>query len=292
MNIIYFGSAGPLSCEPLRALLSSGCKVAAIAVDSLHEYNLFISDIPTINATAESIESLALLNDIPLIKLTNNLSENSSEICAYQPDIILVSCYGRRLPDDILSIPKIGCFNIHPSLLPAYRGPAPVFWQFREGEPEFGVTLHRMSSRYDSGNIISQKKITIPDGVSKRQANSLLAHGAAELLKQALPVLQRGQFTEMPQNEDAASYQGFPTQDDYRVSIQWTAKRMYNFMCATWQPSIAFSCEVDGRIVRLLQAHSYQDETNQEIQGKRYSIKDHQITLACQQGIIRCQFAE
>lgn len=292
MNIVYFGSAGSLSCTPLRALLSSGYKISAIAVDSLHDNKLFISDIPTINAASQSVESMALLCDIPLIKLTDKLSENRLEICAYKPDIILVSCYGRRLPDAILSIPQIGCFNIHPSLLPAYRGPDPVFWQFREGAPEFGVTLHQMTSRYDSGNIVSQKRMTIPDGVSKRQANSLLAHAAAKLLLQVLPVLQNSQFKKMPQDEDNASYQSFPTQDDYRVSIQWTARRMYNFMSAYRQPGIAFSCEVDGRIYRLLEALSYQDEVNQEMQGKRYSIKDHQITLACQQGMIRCQLAE
>ena len=149
-----------------------------------------------------------------------------------------------------------------------------------------------MSPQFDCGELILQSPISLPQGINKNQAKILLAHAAVELLKQALPILQDGQSIEMAQDEGAASYQAFPTQNDYRVSVQWTARRMYNFMCAYGQPGIVFSCEVDGRVYSLLHAHSYQDDVDEEMQAKRYSIKGQQITLGCQQGMVRCQLAE
>jgi len=95
--------------------------------------------------------------------MNNNYSNSTYKIEKYQPDIIIVSCYARRLPQSILSLARKGSFNVHPSLLPKYRGPNPIFWQLREGEKEYGITLHRMTNDFDACDIISQQKVNVDD---------------------------------------------------------------------------------------------------------------------------------
>ena len=113
MNILYIGSSGPLSYLPLQALISSPFNVCAVAIDSITE-----NCLPTVNKESETLESLAFYNNIPLIKLTKNTATNVAAISKIQPDIILVSCYARKLPKEIILLAKTACFNIHPSLLP------------------------------------------------------------------------------------------------------------------------------------------------------------------------------
>ena len=162
MKIIYIGSSGPLSLIPLQALINSKYTICAIGVDEDNN-----SEFNIINSDSISIQSLAFDNSIPLVKLNKDFTDMDSKISLFQPDIILVSCYARLIPQSVFSLANVGAFNLHPSLLPLFRGPTPLFWQFREGISDFGVTLHRMNSEFDTGNIISQKNVEMTDGINK-----------------------------------------------------------------------------------------------------------------------------
>jgi methionyl-tRNA formyltransferase len=285
MNILYIGSSGPLSFLPLEALIHSQFSPTAIAVDSIkHDV------ISTINKNSNSLEALAFFNNIPLIKLTKNLSTNISKISEIQPDIIFVSCYARKLPIEIISLAKIGCFNVHPSMLPAYRGPTPLFWQFRNGEEKFGVTLHRMTSKYDAGNIISQRSMDMPDGVSKEDASKLLATLASKMLLTSLPLIEQGTVNDIPQNETISSYHSFPQNEDYRVSVSWTAKRLYNFIKANKREGVFFPCEIAGKDYELIEATSYQEEAYLELIDREFFISDDVLSFKCQKGYLQCVF--
>jgi len=131
LKILYIGSSGPLSFIPLQTLLDAGQSVCAIGWAADNKSALEDQGIPVMTANQGSIAPLARLHDIPVINLSGPWSQSADDIGKYSPDIIMVSCFARRLPDPVLSIPRIGCFNLHPSLLPAYRGPVPLFWQFR-----------------------------------------------------------------------------------------------------------------------------------------------------------------
>ena len=183
-KIIYIGSSGPLSAIPLQALLACGYGVCAIACEADDTPAVQHQSILVLGENTGSIATLARLHNIPLIDLSGSWSQRVDEIASYSPDVILVSCFARRLPETILSIPSIGCFNLHPSLLPAYRGPVPLFWQFRAGVEAFGVTLHRMSSQLDAGNIVAQTTLAMPDGISGQGASKLLAQAGGRLLLQ------------------------------------------------------------------------------------------------------------
>ncbi len=282
MNILYIGSEGPLSLIPLQSLIKSKHNVCAFAFDE--QLN---SDFNVINSG--STQSLALNNSIPLIKLNKNYTNVVSQIQSYQPDVILVSCYARLLPRSILSLAKKGCFNIHPSLLPYFRGPNPLFWQFREGINNFGVTLHCMTEEFDTGDIISQKSVNIQDGINKNEATELLADAASNLILDFLDNVSKNNIYEVAQDNTLSSYQSYPTKNDYTVSTSWPAKRIYNFIHGYKEKGVSFLCEVNGHNFKLVDALSYQDGAYNNMGDKKIVIEGELITFACQSGYIQCK---
>jgi len=283
MNIVYIGSSGPLSTIPLQTLINSKFNISAVAIDSNKN-----DTIPNINKNSDSLASLAFYNNVPLVKLTKKVASNVAAIKKYQPDIILVSCYARKISNEIAQLAKVGCFNIHPSLLPKYRGPTPLFWQFKKGEENFGVTLHRVTEKFDQGNIIAQQKIKMPDGISKAAASILLAKLASKIILKTLPLLQNENFKEVTQDEAIASYQSYFKKEDYAVSVNWTAKRLYNFIAAHKRTMITFPCEIDGKVYELVDAVSYQANAYSEVGGALYFLEKDTIFFKCKEGYAQC----
>jgi methionyl-tRNA formyltransferase len=105
------------------------------------------------------------------------------------PDLICAACFPRLLPGRWLDRPRFGCLNLHPSLLPAYRGRDPLVDQFKAGERHTGVTLHFMDEGVDTGDIVSQAEVPFPDGITLSEAESLTAQAGAQLLLEALRLL-------------------------------------------------------------------------------------------------------
>ena len=272
MNIVYIGSVGHLSYIPLRALIESKYTVCALVVE-----NNPVSDFNV--TTSGSIQTLAINNSILLVKL--------NEIPSYEPDIILVSCYARRLPQSILSLAKKGSFNIHPSLLPKFRGPTPLFWQFRQGVNKFGVTIHRMMEEFDTGNIVSQQSVNMPDGINKYEATKILANVASELMLKTLDSIEN--LSDINQNNELASYQSYPTESDYMVSTLWPAKRIYNFINAYKGSGVSFLCVVGGKEFKLIDAYSYQDEPYNNMAEEIVVLQDDKITMACMNSYVQCK---
>ncbi len=255
-----------------------GATVCAVAVEDNSEANSRASSIPVLPDDRESLESFAFLNDIPLIRLSRDWSRNRDLLQHYAPDIILVSCFGRKLPDAILALPAVGCFNLHPSLLPAYRGPVPLFWQFRHGVHAFGITLHRMTPLLDAGDIIAQAGVELPGGIDHQQASRLLAEAGSKLL-------QRDEWAGCAQDESKASYYGFPAAADFAVSTTWSARRMYNFICATRERQRVYPCKVAGRVYRLVDADLCRESGRSAL-----LIEGERITLPCSPGFVRARF--
>jgi methionyl-tRNA formyltransferase len=257
MNILYIGSSGPLSLTPLRILLESDHTMVAVGFDANRDSFLADPRVSIIAAENESIEILARMTGTPVINLYAPIAQCVQEISQLRPDIVIVSCFDRILPVEILSLAKYGCFNLHPSLLPAYRGPVPLFWQFHDAADNTGISLHRMTSKIDAGPVVAQAPVKLPDGVSNMLATSLLAEKGAELILDFLARLENGDVIEHIQDEREASYMGYPHDDDFRVYTDWSARRIYNFMNATSHWGRVYPCELDGKLITLAQAESY-----------------------------------
>lgn len=288
MKILYIGSAGDLSLQPLRYLLQSDHQVCAVAVD-LHPA-LTDSDprFPVFTEDKAAIETLARASALPVINLYAPLQDIIATITRLQPDLILVSCYARKLPQTLLDIPALGGFNFHPSLLPAYRGPAPVFWQFRDGISEFGVTLHRMTQSMDAGEIAAQSTVMMPDGVTQDRAHQLLAEAYVECLPDFLSAVASGSLHACEQNESEMSYQSFPMIDDFRVDTDWSAKRIFNFICATAHYGAVYPCAIAGTDYRLRSVLGYSE---QQLPDDECVIDGDTIQMACNPGVLLARLA-
>lgn len=167
-------------------------------------------------------------------------------------DIGLVACFTRRIPPAILQVPRFGFLNYHPSLLPAYRGPVPLFWQLRDGAPT-GVTIHYLDEGLDTGDIVAQTKVGLPEGCSGYEADMVLARAAGELLDDVLNELAGGVVNRQPQPQ-GGSYFSFPELDDFTLSMTWPALRAYNFMRGTGEWGRPYRLALEDESIWLSEA--------------------------------------
>lgn len=174
-------------------------------------------------------------------------------------DLVCVACFPWRIPDALLPLPTYGFLNLHPSRLPAYRGPAPLFWQLRDGLQQGGVTVHWMDAAFDSGPIAAQSALALPVGATSAELDQLHALTGADLLLDALHQLAAGCRPAQPQGGDG-SRQSWPMAADFRLDRQWSARHAYNFICGTDEWRQPYPILVDGEELLLRRALAYLPE--------------------------------
>ena len=149
------------------------------------------------------------------------------------PHFIVLACYPRRLPPELAAMARSGCINVHPSLLPRYRGPEPLFAQFRAGERDTGVTLHLATPELDAGPILLQQAVPLEDGSNRAAAEHALAVGGADLLATVVRLWPTGRIRPRPQESGAATYAPWPGREATEIPPHWAARRAFNFLLAT-----------------------------------------------------------
>jgi methionyl-tRNA formyltransferase len=158
------------------------------------------------------------------------------KIRAMQPDLILSVYYRHMIPEAILQLAPLGAFNLHGSLLPKYRGRAPINWAVLHGEPRIGMTLHRMVKRADAGEIIDQEGVAIgPDDTAEEAFRKVLPC-ATTVLGRQIDKLLAGTATGTPQDEAAASYYGGRTPEDGRIDWSAPSAAVHNLVRAVTDP--------------------------------------------------------
>jgi methionyl-tRNA formyltransferase len=151
--------------------------------------------------------------------VTLRTGEFPATLAAWRPDLGVVAAYGRILPPPVLATPHLGCINVHASLLPAYRGAAPIQWAILNGDEETGVTIMRMNERMDEGDILLQQATPIGAGETYGALQSRLALLGAGALMQALEALYAGTLTARPQDHARATLA--PMIGKEQGAIQW-----------------------------------------------------------------------
>lgn len=279
MKLLFFGMDGAFSYPPLAAILkaiktgqSAQLEVAAVMLPASAVPNIKFtgsmtllpperphSALPLIQPyLAENIIHLAWANGIP-VALVRDMKDTAvhSFLADLQPDIACAACFPYWIPPYILAIPQYGFLNLHPSLLPAYRGPSPLFWIFRNGDQEKGgVTLHWMDVGLDSGDIVSQRPLTLPDGISGPDADRLCATLGGEMLLTALEQIKRGEAPRRPQ-PPGGSYYPQPTAEAFALESSWSARRAFNFMRGTAEWNHPYTLHIGSQTLTLTTADSY-----------------------------------
>lgn len=171
-------------------------------------------------------------------------------LIALAPDILVVACFPHRIPEPIRAVASTAALNIHPSLLPRHRGPDPLFWTLRAGNGVAGVTIHQLTHEFDAGPIAAQSAISYPDGMSERHLEAALAQAAADLMLDLLPAIERDSWTLRPQDVALASYETWPTHDDYIIDTRRTARSAFNFIRGIAERDVPVTIKTrDGLVV-------------------------------------------
>ncbi len=178
------------------------------------------------------------------------LPENVAELKKYDADIYVVAAFGQILSQEILDIPKYGCVNIHASLLPKYRGAAPIQQSIIDGEKETGVTIMQMAAGMDTGDILIQKTIPIDENETGGGLFDKLSVLGAELIVEALPMIERGELTPVPQDEDKATKCGKLSKDMGKIDFDKSAEAIRNLVRGLNPWPSAFT-SLDGKMLKI-----------------------------------------
>ncbi len=229
------------------------------------------------------VKQLALDNAIPVYQPTKlRNGETTAIIKNLNPDILAVVAYGRILPEDILDVPKYGAVNVHASLLPKYRGSAPIQWAVLNGDEVTGVSTMYLASEMDTGDIIYTDKTQIGEFETSGELFDRLKNMGAELLDRTLRDIESGTAPRTPQDSSQASY--VKMLDKSICPINWCKspreiiKHIYGL-----QPWPVATAELDGKLFKIYSAEYTETETK-KAPGSVVSAGKHGIEIACLDG--------
>ena len=220
LRTLFFGMRCAFSVPVLTALVDGGIGVGAVV-------------LPATGAGEDvhPIDHVAREADIPVVSVTGLRDvEAVNRLALFAPDVLVVACFPWRLPAAVRSLAPLGGINVHPSLLPALRGPEPVFWALRRGDRRTGVTLHLLDAGFDTGPILVQEAVNIPAGVRAPDLEARLAVLGAGLLVPALHDLVAGRVTPRDQDHSRATLAPIPTGADWVVPTNLPAGWAYEFV--------------------------------------------------------------
>ena len=233
--------------------------------------------------SASPVKELALENDLPVFQPVKMRDGTAlAQIKALEPDILVVVAYGRILPDDILAVPKYGAINVHGSLLPKYRGAAPIQWAVLNGDKITGVTTMYLASEMDTGDIIYTAETEIGEYETSGELFDRLKDMGAELLVKTLRDIDAGTAPRTPQDHSKASYVTMLDKSicpiDWNKTPREVLKHIYGL-----QPWPVATMELEGKTVRVFAAE-YTDGKTKKMPGAVVSTDKGGLEIACAGG--------
>lgn len=276
MRIVFMGTPD-FAAASFKKLIDKKYDIAAVFTqpDKPRDRGMKLSYSP--------VKELALENNIPVYQPTKLRDGTATELIkSLDPDILVVVAYGRILPDDMLEVPKYGAINVHASLLPKYRGAAPIQWAVLNGDKITGVTTMYLASEMDTGDIIYTSETEIGEFETSGELFDRLMIMGAELLARTLRDIEAGTAPRTPQDHSKASY--VKMLDKSLSPIEWAKtpreviKQIYGL-----QPWPVATAELDGKVFKIYSAEYTQNKTD-KAPGSVVSAGKKGIEIACLDG--------
>lgn len=276
MRIVFMGTPD-FAAASLKKLIDKKYDIAAVFTqpDKPRDRGMKLSYSP--------VKELALENNIPVYQPTKLRDGTATELIkSLKPDILVVVAYGRILPDDMLEVPKYGAINVHASLLPKYRGAAPIQWAVLNGDKITGVTTMYLASEMDTGDIIYTSETEIGEFETSGELFDRLMIMGAELLARTLRDIEAGTAPRTPQDHSKASY--VKMLDKSLSPIEWAKtpreviKQIYGL-----QPWPVATAELDGKVFKIYSAEYTQNKID-KAPGSVVSAGKKGIEIACLDG--------
>ena len=196
-----------------------------------------------------------------------------------KPDLIIVMAYGKLIPKEILELPRCGCINIHVSILPRWRGAAPIEYTLLNGDKQAGVSIIKLNEKLDAGPIIIQKKINVPENFNKLRLSEKLTKIGKKLLVDTLPSILENKVILKDQDENKVTYANKITSEDRKINFYNTTKNVINHIRAHGpKPGAWF--HLNNERIKILEA-----KANLEI-GNISTILNKNFVISCQDGSI------
>ena len=231
--------------------------------------------------TPTPVKQIALHYNIPVFQPKTLKESAEKDIESLNPDLIVVVAYGRIIPGNIIQIPRYGVINLHVSLLPKYRGAAPIQWAIINGEIETGVSIMYIDEGLDTGDIISQKEITIGENETTADLFKRITEIGAEELLQVINNISTGAIIRIPQNHNKATYAPPIKKEMAYFTFDMAAKNIHNLVRGMNPWPVAYFV-YEGKKVKVLESKQKTDFAG--VAGEILSINP--FVIACGQGAI------
>lgn len=283
IRIIFMGTA-PLACASLQTLANSrACEVVAVVTQPDKPKGRDLTTQPS------AVKELALQLNLPVLQPVKARDESFvSALRELKPDLIVVVAYGQILPQTILDLPKLGCLNVHTSLLPKYRGAAPIQWAILDDETETGVTIMKMDAGLDTGDILAQTKTPIHASDNSPTLHDRLGALGAELLGKTIPDFVEGKIIPQKQPATSASYARKISKEDGRLNWAEPARKLWNQIRALTPWPGAFTFQTSGgtrRLLKIWQAEVVESPVTEP--GKILQADKNEILVGCGKNALR-----
>lgn len=250
-RIVFMGTAS-FSLAVLKMLIEEGYNIVGVVTQP----DRYVGRKKVLTMPDVKVE--ALKYDIPVIQPAR-IKEDYQEVADLKPDLIITAAYGQIVPQAVLDIPRLGCINVHASLLPLYRGGAPVHQAIIDGQEKTGVTIMYMVKKMDAGDMIAQKETPILEEDTVGILYDRLSDLGAKLLKETLPDILKGTNQRIPQDENLVTYAPTLSREDERLDWNMSARQVYNKVRGTnpWPGSYT---TYQGKTVKIWAGQVHQCE--------------------------------
>jgi methionyl-tRNA formyltransferase len=282
MRIVFMGTA-ELSCASLEKLAGSK-EFSIVAVVTQ-------PDKPKgrdLKLTPSPVKVLAEKLNLPVLQpLKARDASFIQQLRELKPDLMVVVAYGQILPQTILDVPLHGCLNVHTSLLPKYRGAAPIQWAVADGEPETGVTIMKMDAGLDTGPILSTRRTPILPTDDSQTLHDRLAQLGADLLAETIPGYVAGKILPQPQPAEGSTYAAKIKKEDGRIDWNLPAVKIWNRLRAFTPWPGAFAFVNAGTKPQLLKIWKVEVVQKTGTSGTILAADKTGIVIACGEGALR-----
>ena len=222
MRIVFMGTP-EFAVPSLRQLIADGHEIVCVLTQPDKPKNRGMKLMPS------PVKVVAMEHQIEVYQpVTLKSGEALERLSALKPELIVVAAYGKILPKEILDLPRLGCINVHSSLLPRYRGAAPINWAILNGETETGVTIMYMAEGLDTGDIISQRATAIDPDETVESLHDRLALLGAELLGETVAAIGAGTAQRVPQNDAESCYAPMLSRQLSPIDFSRSAHEIHN----------------------------------------------------------------
>lgn len=235
--------------------------------------------------TPSPVKEVALQYNIPFYQPERIRRQQAyAEVLAWEPDLIVTAAFGQILPKALLDEPRLGCINVHASLLPKYRGGAPIHYAVMNGEHETGVTIMYMVEELDAGDIISQAKIPIGIQDTAGSMFDKLAPLGADLLMATLPDLILGKIKPVAQEHSKVTYSPTIKREDEQINFNRPAQQLYNQIRGLNPWPVAYT-KIDQQLLKVWWSE-WRSEKSARLPGTIVGVTSEGIEIATGEGIL------